>query len=383
MVNAFLDAGLTTEGLVRSTFEEANPDLFEETLAEDAPPAPFLSCFKPLDSFEEQEAEWLVPNLIPKGQITTIASDGGVGKTTVWCNLVAAISAGKSCFLDPPDYERSAQAVAFLTTEDSVRKKLKKRLREAGANMPNIITPDFARDTDGLLRRLKFGSAEMEQFVRWYKPALCVFDPLQGFVPPDINMGSRNAMRDCMAPLISLGEETGTTFLVVCHTNKRKGAFGRDRIADSADLWDISRSVLMLGFTEDQGVRYLSQEKSNYAELQETRLFSIDGSGQIHAEGATWKRDREYMLDGAACLSAPSRDDCKTWILNRLKAAGNAMPTKELEDDAKAEGYSYRTLRRAKDELKRDTEIRYYQAGNGKDKVWYVERLTLPDAWDT
>lgn len=31
--------------------------------------------------------------------------------------------------------------------------------------------------------------------------------------------------------------------MVICHTNKRKGAFGRDRIADSADLWDIARSV--------------------------------------------------------------------------------------------------------------------------------------------
>ena len=341
----------------------------------DIAPSSFLSCFKPLDSFEEQEAEWLVPNLIPKGQITTIASDGGVGKTTVWCNLVAAISSGRACFLDPPDYEREPQKVAFLTTEDSVRKKLKKRLREAGADMSNIITPDYARDTDGLLRRLKFGSAEMEQFIRWAKPALCVFDPLQGFIPPEINMGSRNAMRDCMAPLVSLGEETGTTFLVVCHTNKRKGAFGRDRIADSADL--------MLGYTEEQGVRYLSQEKSNYAELQETRLFSIDDNGQIHLEGTTWKRDREYMTDGAACVSAPNRDDCKSWILNRLDAAGGSMPTKDLEDLAKAEGYSYRTLRRAKDELKHDTEIRYYQIGAGKDKTWYIERLMLPGGWDT
>lgn len=343
----------------------------------------FLACFKPLDSFEEEEAEWLVPLLIPKGQITTIASDGGVGKTTVWCNLVAAISAGKECFLDPPGFHREPQLVVFLTTEDSVRKKLKKRLREAGALMSNIITPDFARDKEGLLRKLKFGSPQMEDFVRYYKPALCVFDPLQGFVPPEINMGSRNAMRDCMAPLISLGEETGTTFLVVCHTNKRKGAFGRDRIADSADLWDISRSVLMLGFTEDQGIRYLSQEKSNYAELQETKLFSIDGAGQIHGEGTTWKRDREYMLDGVANVSAPNRADCKEWILTRLDAAGGTMPTKDLEDDAKADGYSYKTLRRAKDELKRDSEIRYYQVGAGKEKAWYVERLKLPNEWVT
>ena len=36
-----------------------------------------------------------------------------------------------------------------------------------------------------------------------------------------------------MAPLISIGEEINTTALIVSHTNKRKGAYGRDRIADS------------------------------------------------------------------------------------------------------------------------------------------------------
>ena len=174
-----------------------------------------------------------------------------LGKTTLWCNIITAISSGKTCLLDPEGHTRKPARVAFLTTEDSVRKKLKRKLRMAGADMKNIITPDFLADKTGLLRNLKFSSQEMERFVRHFKPRLCVFDPVQGFIPPEINMGSRNAMRDCMAPLISLGEECGTTFLIICHTNKRKGAYGRDRIADSADLWDVCRSVMMAGYTED------------------------------------------------------------------------------------------------------------------------------------
>ncbi len=292
------------------------------------PPAeqdPFLSCFKALDTFEEEEATWLVPGWIPEGQITLMAADGGIGKTTLWCNMIAAISSGRRCILDPPGHQRQPRRVAFLTTEDSVRKKLKKKLRLAGADMGNIITPDFLADKEGVLRGLKFGSNEMERFVKYFRPALCVFDPVQGFVPPDINMGSRNAMRDCMAPLISMGEETGTTFLVVCHTNKRPKASGRDRIADSADLWDVSRSVLMAGYTEDEGVRYLSNEKNNYAQLQETVLFTIDQDGQAQAEGRTWKRDREFAQEAAVSVSAPKRDDCKEWILRELDEAGGSV----------------------------------------------------------
>lgn len=148
-----------------------------------------------------------------------------------------------------------------------------RKLRLAGACLSNIYAPDLADDRDGLLRGLKFGSDQLAWYIRNTRHALYIFDPIQGFLPPDVNMASRNAMRDCLAPLVALGEETGSSFLIVCHTNKRRGAAGRDRIADSADLWDIARSVFMVGFTEDQGVRYLSNEKNNYAELQETVLF--------------------------------------------------------------------------------------------------------------
>lgn len=349
----------------------ATPEWTPPTAEED----PFLSCFKPLDTFDEEEATWLVPGWIPEGQITLMAADGGIGKTTLWCNLIAAISSGTRCILDPPGHTRTAQRVAFLTTEDSVRKKLKKKLRLAGANMRNVITPDFLADKEGVLRGLKFGTTEMERFIKHFRPALCVFDPVQGFVPPDINMGSRNAMRDCMAPLISLGEETGTTFLVVCHTNKRPKASGRDRIADSADLWDVSRSVLMAGYTEDQGVRYLSNEKNNYSQLQETLLFTINEDGQAQAEGTSWKRDREYTQESAANVAAPKREDCKDWILRELDEADTAIPSKALEDRAKLAGYSYITLRRAKDELKKSGEIKFFQTGGAKDKVWHIQRI--------
>ncbi len=219
----------------------------------------------------------------------------------------------------------------------------------------------------------------MKQFISSFRLVLCVFDPVQGFVPPDINMGSRNAMRDCMAPLISLGEEYGTTFLVVCHTNKRKGAYGRDRIADSADLWDIARSVIMAGFTEDQGIRYLSNEKNNYTELQETILFSIDQDGLIQREGTSWKRDKDYMADAAAATSAPKRDDCKEYILHALDEAGGSMKTKDLEEQAKEAGYSYRTTRRAKDDLKKNGDIKYFSTGFSKEKTWHIEKVRFTE----
>jgi RecA-family ATPase len=336
---------------------------------------PLLSLFKPLEEFTEEEAEWLVPGWIPAGQISLMAADGGVGKTTLWCHIIAALSNGTTCVLDPPGHTRPPMRITFMTTEDSVRKKLRKKLRLAGANMANIITPDFVADKSGLLRNVKFGSPEMRKVLYHLRPVFCVFDPVQGFLPPKVNMGSRNEMRDCMAPMISIGEEINTTSMVICHTNKRKGASGRDRIADSADLWDIARSVMMAGFTEEQGVRYLTNEKNNYAPLQETILFSIDDDGQIHKEGSTWKRDREFVQDTDSAKSATKREDCKAYIVQALNEAGGAMPTNDLDAKAKQAGYSFTSVKRAKQDLKKENSVRYFQTGTNKDRVWHIQLL--------
>jgi predicted ATP-dependent serine protease len=335
--------------------------------------------FKTLDKFKEEEATWLVPSWIPEGYITLLAADGGVGKTTMWCHIIAALSSGTTCILDPPEYTREQKKIVFITTEDSVRKKLRKKLREAGANMKNIITPDFAADTNNLLRDLKFGTELMSQMIEHFSANLYIFDPVQGFVPPGINMGSRNAMRDCMAPLIPIGEKTGAAYIVVCHSNKRKGAYGRDRIADSADLWDIARSVIMAGYTETQDIRYLSNEKNNYSAYPETVLFSIDNGGQIVKEGTTWKHDREYVLNAAISTTKPKREDCKEYILNTLREAGGEMSTNDLDKKANTAGYSFKTLRNAKSELKEENKIGTFSTGYGKSKKWHTQLIQNPD----
>ena len=139
----------------------------------------------------------------------------------------------------------------------------------------------------------------------------------------------------------------------------------------------------MAGYTEDQGVRYLSNEKNNYSELQETLLFTIDGNGQAQVEGRIWKRDREYTQESAASISAPKREDCKAWILDELDEAGGALPSKDLESTARAAGYSFHTLRRSKEELKQDGQVKYFQTGSGKEKIWHIQKAEtfteLPD----
>ena len=254
-----------------------------------------------------------------------------------------------------------------------MRKKLKKRLRLCGARMVNLVTLDLSSPA---LWDLRLGSKELAQFIGAYRPALCVLDPIQGFLPDGVNMASRNEIRACLAPLISLGEEYGTAFLLVCHTNKRAGAWGRTRLADSADLWDAARSVWMMG-DAGNGKRYLSQEKNNYGELQPTQLYTFSDTGLLLPAGVTHKRDREFQLETQP-RQAPKREGCKEAILEVLQRESKPIPVALLDQQLQEEGYSRRILQSVKEELKSTGLIKYQRQGGRKDGRWEVSFTTLP-----
>ena len=377
--------------------ENLDPILTDPDFLALPPQQDFLSQFRTMDTVPEEEAQWLVPGYIPQGQITLLAADGGVGKTSFWCQLLAALSTGRATLLeevspkgdsdslsekadtpaetlsakqDTPHKERWG---AFFSTEDSVRKKLKKKLRLAGAKMMNLITLESSSTA---LLELRLGSPELSDFIHSYRPALCVLDPIQGFLPHGVNMAARNEIRECLAPLMALGEQVGTAFLLVCHTNKRAGAWGRTRLADSADLWDAARSVLMMGDAGD-GRRYLSQEKNNYGSLQPTRLYTFSDSGLLVPAGLTQKRDREFQLQ-AQPSAAPKREGCKEFLLQKLEENGGSLPAKELEELAREEGYTKTTVRHSKGELKDSGFLRFRQECVGREKRWWVESLVPP-----
>ena len=304
-----------------------------------------------------------------------LAGDGGAGKTTIWCAIAAAVSSGSQCFLnqDNPFVEKVEPGkVLFFSSEDSAEYTLKGRLRRAGAKLENVLYLDLA---DEQFPEIKFDAPLLDAYVKEYRPELVIFDPLQSFIPPEVQMGQRNAMRACLNPLIGLGERYGVTFLIIVHTNKQMGLWGRKRIADSADIWDISRSVLIAGEAND-GLRYISQEKSNYGPLAQTVLFRLD-SGKVEFEGYTDKKDKDFVTAAtAATYQAPAREDAKAFILDYLK--DGEKETADLDGMMKAQGISGKTLERAKAELKKEGRILYVRRGRREEQKVYCKIKDCP-----
>ena len=327
-----------------------------------------------MDNIEEKDPEWLVIDYIPSNHITVFVGDGGSGKTTIWCSIAAAISSGEKTFFEnyiPDEWAKNTpKKVMFFSAEDSAEYTLKRRLRKNNANMKNILTIDIA---DERFQDVKFNNVFLEQLIDKYRPALCIFDPIQAFIPPEIRMGDRNAMRNCLAPLIGYGEKYGVTFLIVMHTNKQSGVWGRKRMSDSSDIWDISRSVLMLGETNEEGIRYISQEKSNYGAIAKTVLFSIEDE-VIDFKSYTNKKDRDFVteMDYVKRLR-PERDEAKEFILEFLKDETKEIA--DLDELALAMGITKNALKNAKADLRKDGHIKTWSTGYGQNKKFFISLI--------
>lgn len=314
---------------------------------------------------EIKEPEWLIPGYIPKYGITTIAGEGGVGKTSIWCSIVASITTGKQSFLcQGIPFENEPEDVVVFSAEDSWNYVLKQRLINNGADMDRIfyMGPEDERFTD-----LNFNGDLLKGIVEVNRPDLVIYDPVQAFVPENLRMGDRNAMRKCFSPLIGFGETYKTTSIMIAHANKQSNVWGRKRIADSSDIWDASRSVLMTGIVPDSdGIRYISHEKSNWGRLQDSVLFELNDGVPVFRSYSK-KKDREFILDDTRRKNvAPAAEGAKEFILDVLNER-KQMEVSELDELAKVEGISKNALKDGKATLRKEEVIRTWSIGNGKN----------------
>ena len=321
-----------------------------------------------------KEPEWLVPGYIPKYGITTIAGEGGVGKTSIWCSLVASITTGKNSFLlgDRIPFDSDPENVLVLSAEDSWSYVLRGRLEKNGADLDRI---SFVSPADERFAELNFNGDLLKGIIEENRPDVIVFDPLQAFVPENLRMGDRNAMRKCFAPLIGYGEQYKLTSIIIAHANKQSGVWGRKRIADSSDIWDSSRSVLMAGITKEDGVRYISHEKSNWGKLGKSVLYALDECVPVF-KAYTQKKDREFIQEDMRERNIrPVVEDAKDFIVDTLRENGQ-MEVAELDELAAASSISKNATREAKAALKKEEIIKIWSIGYGSDKKFLV---TLKD----
>ena len=334
-----------------------------------------LSAVENMEDVEEIEPEWIIYPYIPRGEVIILASKGGTGKGFIVSSILAGITNGKypSIFGKGEGFDGEQEIVLYLTTEDDKSKVLKRRFRQAGVNMKNV---KIISRRNPLIQDIKLSDENkiLKTLIHELRPSLVIFDPLQSFLPDRVKMGERNQMRSCINNLSVVGAETNTSFLIFCHMNKRDTTDVQKAIADSNDIWDIARSVMVTGRTESEGVNFLSHEKSNYAVLGDTVLYQIAEPGRAVYAGTTKKRFEDFALESNANkYNAPKKLEAVEFIMNTLREReGNSMLVTELEEACVANKISRTTVRRAKESLRSEKKVVMWPVGYGKERKWYI-----------
>ena len=334
---------------------------------------------KAMDAVQAQQVQWLVKDIFPRGEVSVIGGDGGTGKGLYTAQLVAAVTTGKANDFFP-EKPTGPRRVLLFSGEDDPSFVLRPRLIAAGADVKQVcfVTPDeYFNEAGGIL---DISSKTFTDLIEKVSPALVVIDPLQQFLPAGVDMGSRNAMRAVVTPLRAAAKRLDFAALLVMHSNKRSSVAGRQRLADSADLWDLARSVLMLGVSKTEQKVYVSHEKSNYAAPVETILFTkesvfVEGVQTVKAvfDSTTDKKDADFV--GEQRLSvAQTRDDASEAILNILsESKTTSMQSNTLRSAVRKEtGCSDRTYQRAYSDLVKARRIEKKRLSNEGAQAWFT-----------
>lgn len=333
-----------------------------------------------LENVPIQNVSWLVDGLLPMGEVSLLGADGGTGKGIWQAQLIAYVTAGKTSGFFPLPPQQTGK-VLLLAGEDDPGKVLKARLLAAGADMNRVLvlTADDYFGKTGQPLTLK--DQALADFAAKAGPLLLIVDPLQSFLPADVEMASRNQMRSALLPLRAIAAKQGCAVLIVMHSNKKQGVSGRARLADSSDIWDMARSVLMMGRAKNDGKIYLSHEKNSYARPQQTVLLHIDDvevegvkTARAVFDGYTDKKDADF-IEERRVRTAETRQDTRSAILNVLSESRlGSMPSNELRAAVLREiGCSDSTYNRVYSDLTKSSQIAK-QAIRGKDgrNRWYT-----------
>lgn len=275
--------------------------------------------------------------------------------------LVATASSGG----DWPDGSRCAPGnVLLMTSEDDPSVILKPRLVAAGADLARVrllkgtLHPETGRLQSVTLRDLdsiREAATEMGGI-----DMLCI-DVLNSFIGGGIDTHRDADLRQVLDPLNELASELNAVVLANTHLNKNSGVRRvLHRIIGSVAYVGTARDVWAVIPTEE-GVSWVNT-KRNFAELAGGWKYQIEGVqldiddetvdvGRIRWNGREGQGADEILARSEAVVGDDEGavEEAMRWLRGQLED-GRKRP-KDLFREAKADGISAATLRRAKDHL--------------------------------
>ena len=355
-VSDYLDAGHTSEHLSR---------LIESLPLWRDPAVPYLRIEADMHRVQSKGIGWLWESYIPRGKLTILDGDPGVGKTTLALALISAITRGYPL---PGDARngREPERVLLLAGEDDLEDTIKPKLVTLDADCSRIrpVLGLIQNDEERSLTLTPDGIEALEREIATYRPSLLVIDPLVAYLGGGVDMYRANEVRALIDPLIRLARTHDLAVLALRHLTKAQGGRALYRGMGSVDFAAAARSILLLvKDPEDANRSILAPAKASLSALAPSIAFRWDGT-RFSWEGPVEQDADDLLASVADTEYRGQRSEAKSFLAAMLE--DGPLPAGRIKEQAAEAGIAERTLERAK----RDLGVRARQEVQQGTRQW-------------
>lgn len=317
----------------------------------------------PASQIKPKPVLWGWDERIPAAHVSLVPGREGIGKSQFLIWLTAKLTRGTL----PGCYEGCPRAVFYCASEDSWQHTIAPRLIAAGADLSHVYRVEVesvAASTGSsvmleltLPRDCDLMAAEVKRL----EVAMIALDPLMSVIDRRVDTHNDRELRTVLEPLGRLADETGCMVVGLAHFNKSANDDPLNLVTGSRAFTAFVRSVIAIARDpeSDSGQCIVSQVKNNLGRLNLPNLtYEIKGAvietgdgecrtARLVFTGESSKSVGDILADSGSAADRSDRAECANWLREAL--ANGARRTKEIEEEATAQGFSARTLRRARE----------------------------------
>ncbi len=314
-----------------------------------------------------EKIEWLWYQRIPRGKVTLLVGDPGIGKGFLWMDIVARLTNGT----DWPDCPNTSgpRRVAVIQSEDGLRDTIIPRAVAAGVNLDMVSSLGDAtcRYPDGTTRKESFNLKDcqfgLEKLaIKHPDLELLIIDPITAYMGSGVDGNSNTDVRGVLDWLAGWADRHQVGVLGISHLNKNTKVGADYRILGSVGFTALARMVWhVIKDPDDEGRLKMLSGKKNLAPgiggLAYKIVSTKVGDEGIETANIMWE-DGRLLEDAEEGLKAhedavtgghPGRRACR--FLNELAKERDVVLASEVEALAAEAGINKKTLGRVRRQM--------------------------------
>lgn len=343
---------------------------------------PKLTLFS---SVERTRVCWLWKRRLALGALATLEGDPGLGKSLISVDVAARYSTSRPMpFEDepvgPPGH------VVFIAHEDGLSDTILPRFIAAGGDPNRATLFEGVYEKSGLLRAPTLADlADWEEAQQRTDARLFIVDPLTAHLPAAVNSWRDEQMRAVLTPLVTLARRLGISVWCIRHYTKDRERDALYRGTGSIAITAQARSIMAVlrDPTRPDLERYtLVPVKLSGGRLAAplTYEFVVDG-GEDSEPKIRWlsqlRQTKDELFELAKRQQRSGSDSAIGGAMRALAlflTEHQGASRQEIEADMLAQGVSWRSVERARQELAGRVAVRRETDAVGVSAWhWYLD----------